>query len=135
MKKLFSYQEVLDDVVMNGVAEVGDNAIEAQKQAYLENWKKKRIAKFFSSFIEVQIMQYLRRQRELLLPKLGTWNILNKFFKGVERIKKLWRQFELLQIENTKSINKYFTKIISLTNQIKNNGDEMEDLAILEKIL
>ena len=63
-----------------------------------------------------------------------------KCFIGVEKIKKaklqtLKRQFELLKMEFKESINEYFTKVISFGSQMKINGDMIEDLAIVKKIL
>ena len=38
-------------------------------------------------------------------------------------------------MENQENISNYFIKIPILTNQIKTNGDKIEDLIIIEKIL
>ena len=38
-------------------------------------------------------------------------------------------------MENKESIGEYFVKILTLTNQMKNNGDKVVYLTIIEKIL
>lgn len=63
-----------------------------------------------------------------------------KCHEGGEKLKKvklqtLKRQFELMQMENTEKISDYFTRILTLTDQMKACGDTVTDQSIVEKIM
>lgn len=45
------------------------------------------------------------------------------------------KTIQLLLIKNKENISDYFVKILTLTNQMKNNDNKVEDLTIVEKIL
>ena len=55
--------------------------------------------------------------------------------KSSVKLQTLGKQFKLLQMDNKESINDYFTKVLSLTYQIKTNGDKIIDQTIIENIL
>ncbi|XP_021823771.1 uncharacterized protein LOC110765027 [Prunus avium] len=68
------------------------------------------------------------------------WDVLINSYIGREKVKKvrlqtLRRQFELLQMERKESISDYFSRTLSLANQMKANGEDMKELLIVEKIL
>ncbi|WVZ17444.1 hypothetical protein V8G54_010426 [Vigna mungo] len=69
------------------------------------------------------------------------WNILCLCHAGGEKIKKvrlqnLRRQYELLQMQDDEKIGEYFTKIVTLTNQMKSCGEKkLDDVSIMEKIM
>ena len=45
------------------------------------------------------------------------------------------RQYELMQMENNEKITKFFNRIITHTNAMKNCGEKISDQSIVEKIL
>ena len=51
------------------------------------------------------------------------------------RLQTLRRQYELLQMENTDTIDVYINKVLALTNQMKTNGETHSEQAKVEKIL
>ncbi|XP_068466645.1 uncharacterized protein [Phaseolus vulgaris] len=68
------------------------------------------------------------------------WTILSTNYKGDDKIKRvrlqtLRRQYELLQMETTETIDVYIDKVIALTNQMKTNGETHSEQAKVEKIL
>jgi len=65
---------------------------------------------------------------------------LSTNYTGDDKIKKvrlqtLRRQYELLQMETTKTIDVYINKVLALTNQMKTNGETHLEQAKVEKIL
>ena len=61
-------------------------------------------------------------------------------YKGDDKIKRvrlqtLRRRYELLQMETTETIDVYVNKVLSLTNQMKINGETHSEQAKVEKIL
>jgi len=56
------------------------------------------------------------------------WTILSTNYKGDDKIKRvrlqtLRHQYELLEMETTKTIDVYINKVLALTNQMKSNGE------------
>ncbi|XP_076925564.1 uncharacterized protein LOC143588456 [Bidens hawaiensis] len=65
---------------------------------------------------------------------------LQKRFAGNERVKrsmlqKLRRDFGILEMKNGETIPEYFGRVLTISNLMKSNGEEMTDTKILEKIL
>ena len=61
-------------------------------------------------------------------------------YKGDDKIKRvrlqtLRRQYELLQMDTTKTVDIYINKVLALTNQMKTNGETHSEQAKVEKIL
>ncbi|KAK2974052.1 hypothetical protein RJ640_006244 [Escallonia rubra] len=68
------------------------------------------------------------------------WEILKKYYSGVDKVKKVRLQslrakFEKLNKETTESISDYFTKVISVVHQMRRNGEDISDVRIMEKVL
>jgi hypothetical protein len=67
------------------------------------------------------------------------WEMLNKTYSGVEKTKKVRLQvrgdFEKLNKESNEIVLYYFTKVISLVHQMRRNGENIDDVHMIEKIL
>ncbi|GAU33536.1 hypothetical protein TSUD_143290 [Trifolium subterraneum] len=68
------------------------------------------------------------------------WDILQKSYGGDAKVKKvklqaLKRQFELLEMKNDEAIAEYFTRVETLTNQMKNCGSTLSEEEMVEKVL
>ncbi|GAU38503.1 hypothetical protein TSUD_396200 [Trifolium subterraneum] len=68
------------------------------------------------------------------------WDILAQSFGGAKQVKEVKlqtykRQFDLIQMEESETVNDYFTKVIKLVNQIKNCGEVIEAKFVISKIL
>ncbi|XP_019431491.1 PREDICTED: uncharacterized protein LOC109338660 [Lupinus angustifolius] len=136
MKVLFGYQEVLE-VVQNGVQTVEDDAPEVQQSTFREGKRKDCKALFIihqcvdeSNFEKISSARTSKK----------AWENLEKCYAGAGKVKKvkletLRREYELLQMKDCETISDYFTKIRSLTNQMKSCGDEMKEQLLVEKVL
>ncbi|XP_052726792.1 uncharacterized protein LOC108334426 isoform X1 [Vigna angularis] len=68
------------------------------------------------------------------------WNILVGYHAGGEKVKKvklqsLRRQYEHLLMEDGDKVSEFFSKILSIVNQMKSCGDTVTDLMVIEKIM
>ncbi|GAU46952.1 hypothetical protein TSUD_281870 [Trifolium subterraneum] len=68
------------------------------------------------------------------------WDILQKSYGGDAKVKKmklqaLKRQFELLEMKRDEAIADYFTRVVTLTNQMKNYGSTLNEEEMVEKVI
>jgi len=68
------------------------------------------------------------------------WEMLNKTYNGVEKTKKVRLQalrgdFKKLNKESNETVSDYFTKVISLVHRMRRNGENIDDVRVMEKIL
>jgi len=66
--------------------------------------------------------------------------MLNKTYSGVEKTKKVRLQalrgdFKKLSKESNERVSDYFTKVIYVVHQIRRNGENIDDVRVMEKIL
>jgi gag-polypeptide of LTR copia-type len=68
------------------------------------------------------------------------WDILEKMFKGDDRVKQVCLQtlrgeLESMKMKESESVSDYITRIQAVVNQIICNGEALTDARVVEKIL
>jgi gag-polypeptide of LTR copia-type len=68
------------------------------------------------------------------------WNILEKVFKGADRVKQVRLQtlrgeLESIKIKESESVSDYITCVQAVVNQLICNGEALTDARVVEKIL
>ena len=101
------------------------NATEAQRVAHRDQKKKDNKALYL---IHQGMNDETFEQIEGATTTSEAWIILSTNYKGDDKIKRvrlqtLRCQYELLQMETTKTVDAYINKVFALTNQMKTNGE------------
>ena len=68
------------------------------------------------------------------------WEILQKAFKGADRVKQVRLQtlrgeLEAMKMKETEGVSDYITRVQTVVNQLKGNGETLTDARVVEKIL
>ena len=141
MKALFGFQELFETIEL-GYAEPVDQAAvaaltQAQKDSLRENRKKDKKALFF----------LFQAVDEIVFEKISSattakeaWEMLQKCYKGDEKVKNVRLQtlrgeFESLSMKVSETISEYFSRVQSVVNQLRVNGEKLNDLRVIEKIM
>ncbi|XP_057443850.1 uncharacterized protein LOC130736004 [Lotus japonicus] len=132
MLVIFGFQDVLE-MVTSGYA-----ALPAEQSTEHKELKKKDMRALFIIHKCVNPANF----EKIAAAKTSkeVWEILNKSYDGVAKLKKvklqtLRRQYEALRMEKSETISKFFTRLQTLSNQMKANGEVMNDQILVEKVL
>ena len=127
------------DVIETGFEEPEiTTVLTAEQSAQLESAKTNdhKVKHYlYQSIDRVTFEQILDRRSSMII-----WDSMKSKFCGNARVKrsllqKLRRDFELLEMNETESVEEYFTRVLSVTNQMRSNGEVMMDSKVVEKIL
>lgn len=130
------------DIVESGYREPEDATAEAalpnaEKTALKESRKKdnKALYTIFQGVDEstFEKISNAKRAKE-------AWEILQKSFQGVEKVKKVRLQvlrgeFENLKMKSSENISDYVARLKTVTNEMKRNGESLDDVRVMEKLL
>lgn len=136
MEVVFDYQDVLE-IVQNGYPDLGEDPTDAARAVHKESRKRDCKALFL---IHQGVDNAHFENIASAKTSKAAWDILVKCYDGGDKLKQvnlqtLKRQFELVQMENSERIGDYFTRILSLTNQMKGCGEQVLDRTIVEKVM
>src|ERR1043165_8617724 len=121
----------------NGVSELEANAMYAQKPAHKHQRKKDGKALFLiHQCVNSDVFEKIIEEESAK----DAWDKLKKLYGGGEKLKKvklqtLRKQYEMMHMKDDESISAYFSKIVTLTNQMKACGETITDLQKIEKVL
>ncbi|KAK9100717.1 hypothetical protein Scep_024147 [Stephania cephalantha] len=141
MKALLGSQDVWD-IIEKGYNEPADDAVFAaltpdQKTTLKDSRKRDKKALYL-------IYQALDDDGFEKISSASSskeaWEKLQTSYKGSEQVKKVRLQtlrgeFESLHMKVSESISDYFSRVVAVSNQLKRNGEKLEDVRIIEKIL
>lgn len=68
------------------------------------------------------------------------WEILEKVFKGTDRVKQVQLQrlrgeLEAMKMKDSEGVSEYITRVQTVANQLKCNGENLSDTRIVKNIL
>lgn len=126
-------------VVKYGVAEPANEEMltDAHKKALAEaRLKDLKANNYPFAAIEKSILKIITLRE----TSKQLWDSMKKKYQGNSRVKRgqlrsLRRSFELLEMKNGEAFTDYFTRVMVVTNDMRNCGGEMPDVKIIEKIL
>ncbi|XP_077232689.1 uncharacterized protein LOC143870069 [Tasmannia lanceolata] len=138
MKALLGSQD-LWDVVENGYTEPENESVltNAQTEA-LKTLRKKDKAALYLIYRALDEGTF--EKVAAATTSNEAWDMLNNAFKGAEKVKKICLQtlrgdFESLRMKESEAISDYFTRVLAVVNQLRRDGEKIEDGRVVEKIL
>ena len=68
------------------------------------------------------------------------WEILQKSFQGVDKEEEvepqvLHGEFKNMKMKNSENIEENVTRLKTVTNEMKRNGESLDDVRVMEKLL
>ncbi|GAU10169.1 hypothetical protein TSUD_421370, partial [Trifolium subterraneum] len=136
MKVIFIVQEA-DEQVNTILDPLPANATEQQRTTFREAQKKDSKALFLiHQCVDSKVFEKIADAT----TSKDAWDILQKSYGGDAKVKKvklqaLKRQFELLEMKNDEAVAEYFTRVETLTNQMKNCRSTLSEEEMVEKVL
>jgi hypothetical protein len=109
MKTILGYQDFLE-IVQKGLGSLAENATYAQRNSHRDSKKKDcKALCLLHQCVDPDSFEKISRAETLK----AAWQILEKSYSGVAKVKKvklqtMQRQFELLQIEEQEFVVEYF---------------------------
>ena len=140
MKALFGSQE-LWELVTNGYVEPTSEqeaTYNAEQKNLLKDQRKKDKKALFLLYQGVDESSFEKISKAKSSKEV--WEILGIFFKGVDLVKKfclqtLYAKFEVAHMKDGETISDYFPWLLVIVNHLKRNGESIEDVHVVEKIL
>lgn len=126
-------------LVANGFVELeeGTEANEAEKkQAEDLKTKDHQVKHYLFQAIDRTVFEQILDRRTSKI----VWDSMKRKFGGNERVKRsllntLRREFEVLVMKPDEAIDDYFARVMTVSNKMRSNGEDMPDSKIVEKIL
>ncbi|XP_077237259.1 uncharacterized protein LOC143878927 [Tasmannia lanceolata] len=138
MKVLYGSQD-LWDIIENDVEEPEDQAALTPQQLneLKDNRKKEKKALFF---IYQAVDEVISERISSVTSAKEAWDTLYTSYKGEDKVKLVRLQtlrceFDALRMKDSESVEDFYNCIISLVNQLRVNGKDIQDRRIVEKML
>ncbi|GKV51828.1 hypothetical protein SLEP1_g58452 [Rubroshorea leprosula] len=124
-------------VVEAGVPELAAGANDAQRaEIEKEKLKDLKANNYLFQAIDQAILETILNKS----TSKNIWDSMKKKYQGNERARRQQRQalraeFEVLQMQIGESVDDYFARMMAIANKMRIHGENLEDVAIVEKIL
>ena len=140
MKALFGSQE-LWELVTNGYVEPTSEqeaTYNVEQKNLLKDQRKKDKKALFLLYQGVNESTFEKIAKAELSKEAQEF--LGIFFKGVDCVKRvrlqtLRAEFEVVHMKDGETISDYFSRLLVIVNHLKSNGESIEDVRVVEKIL
>lgn len=127
------------NLVEIGFVEPADGAAvtEAQQKSLDEmKLKDRKVKNYLFQAIDRTILETILKKD----TSKQIWDSMKKKFEGNARVKRsilqaLRRDFETLEMKPGESVIDYFSRVMSVANKMRNYGEDMQDVKVVEKIL
>lgn len=138
MKVLYESQD-LWNFVENGYTELIPVEGITPQQILEDKEKKKRDRKALF-FLFQSVDEYIFERISSSKTSKEAWDVLHKTYRGEERVKivrlqTLRCEFDNIKMRETESVEEFYNRMIVLLNQMRLNGETIEDRRVVEKIL
>ncbi|KAH9650220.1 hypothetical protein KPL70_026283 [Citrus sinensis] len=138
MKALLGAHDVWDVVDKSFIMPENEATLTAAQKENLKDLKKKENKAKYLIFQSLDEDAF-----EKIASTTSSKEALEKLetsYKGAEQVKKVRLQtlrgeFESLHMNVLESISDYFTRVVTVSNELKRNGDGLKEVRIIEKIL
>ncbi|GAU25658.1 hypothetical protein TSUD_265850 [Trifolium subterraneum] len=136
MKVIFIFQDVLE-IVNDGVEDLVADANEAQRTLHRDQKKKDGKGLFIiHQCVDSNIFEKIIEEE----AAKGACDTLKKIYGGDEKLKKvklqaLRKQYEMTQMNEGETVSDFFSRLVTLTNQMKACGETITGLQKVEKVL
>ncbi|CAJ2629448.1 unnamed protein product [Trifolium pratense] len=136
MENLIRSKE-LWSLIENGVTLTPANAtVEQQQAAEANKLKDLKVKNYLFQSIERSII-------ETILIRETTkdiWDAMRRKYQGSTKVKRahlqaLRREFEVLEMKETETVNQYFARTLAIANRMLAQGETLQELQVVEKIL
>ncbi|XP_060675840.1 uncharacterized protein LOC125421576 [Ziziphus jujuba] len=136
MKALLGTQDMWEIVEKGHTKPKNEDSLSQTQKDSLRNLRKRDKKAFYLIYLDDDAFE---KNSEAKLAK-EAWEKLQTSYKGVDPVKKVCLQtlraeFETLHMKEGEAISDYFSRVLMVTNQIKRNGEKLDDVKIMEKIL
>ncbi|MCH93882.1 retrovirus-related Pol polyprotein from transposon TNT 1-94, partial [Trifolium medium] len=124
-------------LIETGVVAMPANATEEQRKAAND-----------SKLLDLKVKNYLfqsidRSILETILVRdtaKDIWDAMRRKYQGSTKVKRaqlqsLRREFEILAMGESESVNEYFARTLAIANRMTAHGERMEQVMVVEKIL
>ncbi|RZB46593.1 Heparanase-like protein 2 [Glycine soja] len=137
MKALLGAQYVWD-IIENGFEEQDEASLSQGVKETLKESRKRDKKALFLIYQSVDEDTFEKISNATTTKE--AWDKLQTCNKGVEQVKKIRLQtlrgdFERLFMEESESISDYFSRVLAVVNQLKRNGEDVDEVKVMEKIL
>ena len=137
MKALLGAQDVWD-IIENGFEEQDEASLSQGVKETLKESRKRDKKALFLIYQSVDEDTFEKISNATTAKE--AWDKLQTCNKGVEQVKKIRLQtlrgdFERLFMEESESISDYFSRVLVVVNQLKRNGEDVDEVKVMEKIL